>query len=465
MPVPAAAGQCTDYFKRGYGKRNASWLLPARLFVFRQPAGMSLALRPGARPPLRAAASLRSGRPRSRSRLRSCCLPAGSLAGAAVAAALRSGGLAPPGLPCIRTSGVPPRRWQARRGVARPLLRAHAFFVRSRLCRASPFASGSALAVSRASYPAFAFLPSGPATKGARLTSPFPLRSPFLPPPTGSEMQKANAGHCVPLESTRTGRADPGPPSASRVVVSGLYPCCSKKGGFATERHQVKFRGTHLTDASGSLVGVTYSHNRGGAYTRGRTVPVNPNTVQQQLIRSLFAGVQSSWSALSAAQRSAWDSYALATPITNSLGASVNVGGKGMFTRGNVPRLQALLTQVSAGPVISGLPALTAPGITSITASTGIMITTFTNTDSWATAVGGALLVFMSRPQSPTINGFKGPYRFAGRILGAVSPPTSPMNITSPFALAAGQRVFVRFVAVTADGRLSGDVRTFSLTV
>jgi hypothetical protein len=93
------------------------------------------------------------------------------------------------------------------------------------------------------------------------------------------------------------------------------------------------------------------------------------------------------------------------------------------------------------------------------------MITTFTNTDTWATAVGGALLVFMSRGQSPTINSFKGPYRFAGKVAGAVSPPTSPQNITSPFTLAATQRVFVRFIAVTADGRVSADFRTFGTAV
>lgn len=237
------------------------------------------------------------------------------------------------------------------------------------------------------------------------------------------------------------------------------------KGEQGPERYQMKYRGTHLTDASGSLAGVTYSHNRGGAYTRSRAIPVNPNTPEQQAVRSYFNDAQSSWSALTGAQRSAWDAYALATPVTNSIGASVNAGGKGMFTRSMVPRLQASLTQVSAGPTISGLPPLTGPGITSITASTGIMVITFTNSDTWATAVGGALLVYMSRGVSATINGFKGPYRFAGRILGAVSPPTSPANITSPFTLAAGQRCFCRFAAVTADGRVSADFRTFGTVV
>lgn len=227
----------------------------------------------------------------------------------------------------------------------------------------------------------------------------------------------------------------------------------------------MKFRGTIGTDYSGSIAGVTGSHNRGGAYFRNRAIPVNPNTIPQQNVRSYFNDAQTSWPILTAAQRTAWDAYALATPLTNSIGAQINAGGKGMFTRSMVPRLQASLTQVSAGPILSGLPNLTGPGITSITASTSVMIVTYTNTDVWANAVGGALLVYMSRGLSPTINGFKGPYQFAGRVLGAGTPPTSPANITSPFTYGAGQRVFVRFVAVTADGRVSADFRTFGTAV
>jgi hypothetical protein len=216
-----------------------------------------------------------------------------------------------------------------------------------------------------------------------------------------------------------------------------------------------------MSEASGSIGGLTASHNRGGTYFRHRAVPVNPNTVYQQQVRGWFGNAQAAWNGtLTAAQRSAWDTYALNTPVADSIGNQVNAGGKGMFTRGYVPRLQASLSIVAAGPSNYGLPAMTAPGITSLTASTKVAIITFTNTDPWAIAVGGALLVFMSKPQSPSINSFKGPYRFAGKVAGAVSPPTSPQNITGPFPMTAGQVTFFRFVSVTADGRLSSDFRT-----
>lgn len=225
----------------------------------------------------------------------------------------------------------------------------------------------------------------------------------------------------------------------------------------------MKYTSAIAATASGSIGGATASHNRGGQYFRRRAIPVNPSTVQQQAVRGIFATVQSAWnSVLTAAQRNAWDTYALNTPVTDSLGNPVNAGGKGMYTRGNVARLQSGLTRVDTGPTTFGLPNLTAPGLTSLIATTGVLTYTFTNTDPWAIAVGGALLIYVSRPQSVSINGFKGPYRLAGSKLGAATPPTSPGTVTSPFTFAVGQKGFVRFVSVTPDGRLSGDY-TFSV--
>lgn len=220
----------------------------------------------------------------------------------------------------------------------------------------------------------------------------------------------------------------------------------------------MKYTSAIAATGSGSVGGATASHNRGGQYFRRRAIPVNPSTAQQQAVRGFFSTLQAAWNnTLTSAQRSAWDSYALNTPVTDSLGNPVNAGGKGMYTRGNVPRLQASLTAISAGPTAFGLPALTSPGVTSLVASTGVTTFTYTNSDAWAIAVGGALLIYISRPQSVSINGFKGPFRFAGKVSGAATPPTSPGTVTSPFTYAVGQKGFIKFVSVTPDGRLSGE--------
>jgi hypothetical protein len=64
-----------------------------------------------------------------------------------------------------------------------------------------------------------------------------------------------------------------------------------------------------------------------------------------------------------------------------------------------------------------------------------------------------------------SVNFFKGPYRYAGRINGAVSPPVSPQNVTWPFVVAVGQKVFAQFRCILADGRVSSTFRTFKVCV
>lgn len=232
----------------------------------------------------------------------------------------------------------------------------------------------------------------------------------------------------------------------------------------------MKFKGTIIGEASGSLASMVFSHNRGGQYIRQRTIPTNPNSDFQQAIRSLVSQLTSAWqSVLTEAQRAAWDAYAELVPLLDPLGGTRNVGGLGMYIRGNVARLQAAdasLTRIDDGPTIYNLGDFTPPGITSITASTKVMITTFSGGDEWANEDGAAMLIYGSKGQNASKNFFKGPYRYCGKILGdSGTPPTSPVNITLPFALAAGQKAFIRCIVTRADGRMSSTFRDGKICV
>lgn len=229
----------------------------------------------------------------------------------------------------------------------------------------------------------------------------------------------------------------------------------------------MKFRGILGTGMSGSIDGVVASHNRGGAYFRNRSTPVNPSSPAQVAVRSFFAQLGSAWrDTLTPAERAGWDTYALNTLLPNALGDPVNVGGLGMYQRGNVARLQAGLTRVDTPPSVFGLPTVTPPTLISITAATGVASIGFTPGDAWANADGAALLVYGSRPNSPAINFFKGPYRFAGKVDGnSTTAPTSPAAINMPFALIAGQKAFVKVTVTGADGRYSGPFRLAALAV
>lgn len=221
----------------------------------------------------------------------------------------------------------------------------------------------------------------------------------------------------------------------------------------------MKFKGTIIGEASGSYASNTFSHNRGGQYIRQRAIPVNPNTTFQQTVRNAMRTLSTRWnSTLTQAQRDAWNIYALNVLIPDSLGEPRNVGGLGMYNRSNTPRLQAGKTLIDAAPTIFDLGTLTAPTIASNTPPTTISLA-FTNTDAWANEVGGHMFVSVSRPNNPGISYFKGPYRLALTVNGAVVPPTSPVAVTAPFPFAVGNRVFLAIRASRVDGRLTSQIR------
>lgn len=215
-----------------------------------------------------------------------------------------------------------------------------------------------------------------------------------------------------------------------------------------------------ITVGSGSVAGLTFSHNAGGNYIRSRTIPTDPNSPQQQEIRGIVGNLAGLWnSTLTNTQRTEWITYAANVPLLNTLGQSRNVSGIAMYIRSNTARLQASLTRIDDGPAVFTLGDFTNPSF-EYDATANEVDVTFDNTDAWANEDGAAMLVYASRPQNDTIEFHKGPYRFAGLIAGnATTAPTSPAAITAPFAASAGQRVFERIVVVRADGRVSLDFR------
>lgn len=228
----------------------------------------------------------------------------------------------------------------------------------------------------------------------------------------------------------------------------------------------MKYFGILASSASGSIRGVTASHNRGGQYFRGRAIPSNPNTAQQQAVRSAMAVLSPRWgSLLTADQRAAWDAYAAATPITNALGSAINVGGLGMYIRGNVPRINAGDAIIDDAPTVYNVGEFTPPTFAAPDASAGTVSVAFEDSDEWASEVGSFMYIYASAPQSPSINYFKGPYRLAGKIVGASSPPSSPQLITLPFPVAVSQKVFFKANVSRLDGRYSADFRASGTVV
>lgn len=225
----------------------------------------------------------------------------------------------------------------------------------------------------------------------------------------------------------------------------------------------MKFTSQVYTAVSGSIGGITYSHNRGGMYTRGRAIPTNPSTNPQQYLRNAFSYLAERWSnTLTAAQRLAWDTYAANVPVTDKLGQQINLTGQNMYIRSNVSRQQvnnivgsAVLAIIDAGPTNFTLADTDPTAAFSMTApSTGSLA--FDDTADWCSEDDAILMVFIGQPQNAAINFFKGPYRLSGILQGdSTTPITTPQAVVPVIPFTAGQSVFSYARIGRADGRLS----------
>lgn len=219
-----------------------------------------------------------------------------------------------------------------------------------------------------------------------------------------------------------------------------------------------------LGTLNGSIADNVFARNAGGDYVRRRTIPTNPGTAFQQVVRQHMAYLNDRWQqTLTPTQRSAWEAYAESVQVVNRLGEAITLSGLNHFVRSNVPRLQSALSQVDDGPTIHTLPSFTSPTMT-VDAPLDEASIVFINTDDWANEDGAAMLWSFSRPQGQAINYFKGPYRYAGKIDGnGTTPPTSPAVISLPFPIEPGQKVFGFCRVSRADGRLSQSFRGFDV--
>lgn len=219
------------------------------------------------------------------------------------------------------------------------------------------------------------------------------------------------------------------------------------------------FKSALVTVASGSLGGMTASHNKGGAYLRARVVPTNPATVLQEAVRGFVTFLSNAWQeVLTPDQRTSWDVYAANVPLINRLGDPVNVSGFNMYIRSNVSRKQAGFLEVDDAPTIFDIGSFNPPDFALDEPADEVDVTFVA--DPWVDEDDSFMAVYASRPQAQSVNFFKGPYQLAGTIDGdSTTAPTSPAAIALPFPVAVGQRVFFRVNVLRADGRLSSPFR------
>ena len=215
------------------------------------------------------------------------------------------------------------------------------------------------------------------------------------------------------------------------------------------------FKSALLTQASGSVGGITASHNAGGMYLRARTIPTDPNSNAQVAVRTAMSFLAARWTDdLSTVQRNAWAAYAANVAMTNPLGDAINLSGQMHYLRSNVIRKRLGFPVIDAAPVVFNLGEFTAMSFVGSEATQELTIT-FTDADHWPQTDDAWAVFHQSLPQNPSINFFKGPFQLHGYFEGDTAVPiVTPLILGTRVPVVQGQKLFMRVRVLFEDGRL-----------
>lgn len=256
-------------------------------------------------------------------------------------------------------------------------------------------------------------------------------------------------------------------------VVNLMKPLCNLVVNLTTKPIRWSFKlmvkikyGGGVAQMSGSEAGRTYARNRGGAYIRNRTTPLNPNSTFQQTVRMRINELSKAWSAdLTEAQRDGWTSFADSFPITDVFGESLTLTGSQMYVRINARLEEVGVARIDTAPINQDVDTLLTAVLT-FDIGVGATEITFTPTPIPASH---QMVIRMTPALSPGINFVNNRLRF---VVSAPAAATSPVDVetawTNRFGTlpAAGQKVvsFCHFINETT-GAVSVAVRSDAIVV
>lgn len=202
-----------------------------------------------------------------------------------------------------------------------------------------------------------------------------------------------------------------------------------------------------VADIRNKLNGSVFSKNRYGGYVRTKVTPVNPQTIFQQLSRSLLSTNSQAWRGLTESQREAWIAAAANFPFTDIYGNTKILSGSALYVKFNTNLLRASGTPISDPPSPVALP-VTLAGALTAAAGTPALSLAF---DTTPVPADFALQVYATPNITPGRSFVKNQYRLVSTLAAAA---TSPANLLADYSdrfgnPVAGQKIFVKIAAVS----------------
>lgn len=219
----------------------------------------------------------------------------------------------------------------------------------------------------------------------------------------------------------------------------------------------IKF-GNIIVDMRGKISGNVYSKNKGGAYSRVRVVPSNPQTTAQSGVRASFTALSQAWRALSATERLSWNQGVSNYARVNRIGDSHNLSGNSLFVSLNKNLADVGLAQIDSCPAPESVESVT------------VSVASSDNSDQTVTLTLGAIVpantslkLFMTEALSA---GVASPGTKLRQIASYGSGDAAALAPTSAYLAkfgtvgAAGSKIFYKIVPVNeTTGQLGAEIK------
>lgn len=204
----------------------------------------------------------------------------------------------------------------------------------------------------------------------------------------------------------------------------------------------------------GKVGPVVFSRNTHGPYYYTWQPRTDPNTPPQSRIRGALSGIGPYWAYQTPAYRSAWEDYAANVLTINRIGLRTHCSGFNHFIAALSFRIYTSLTGAVWPPTLFSRSRI--GPLTYLPLGIGYATARFDLTDPWRTQDGGGIAIFQSRPQTPGVNHFTGPFQYVAHSHGSSSTPPVLTGINLVFLPTPSKPyIFFRARAIEADNRLS----------
>ena len=199
----------------------------------------------------------------------------------------------------------------------------------------------------------------------------------------------------------------------------------------------------YVAAASGKLNGLVDAKNKGGQYFRNFSVPLNPDTTAQALVRNRLTGFSQNWQSLTDGDRLSWENFALLHPRTNALGAIRHLSGFQVYVSANNNIANGGGVAIDVAPASAAVPALSALSVVADGSGPNVLDVTFAPTP---VPPDTAMVIQATLPLSPGISNANNKFRqIAVEAAGAAADLDLLLEYESKFGtLISGQQIQIR---------------------